>query len=240
MSRIIEFANADNLIRRYVAGESENKLAREVGVSRSAFRNLLLKYKVVPRTQSESEFVKWKFMRPESRVSQVAAAHRAAKGRVATIDELTRRATSRERTFSNVSNDEIILATHLRDFGYSVTQQKAVHVYNLDIALDEFSIAVEVFGGGFHAYGSHLIRFFERTKYLLDSGWNVVIVWVDRVRYPMSIGASERVISYVEEFSRDPSIRGQYRVILGNGQNASACESKFNSRSVIERLSCSD
>ena len=109
-------------------------------------------------------------------------------------------------------------AARLSERGLDVTPQRAIGPYNLDIAVNAPLIAVEIYGGKWHSTGTHRIRHFERCKYLLDLGWNVVIVWVDGLRYPLDIGADNYIVAFVEQLRRAPTVRGQYRVILGNGR----------------------
>jgi len=236
----IEIPNVNDIVSRYVAGESENKLALEIGVSRQVVRNALIKSGVHIRNQSESETIKWAGMSDAQRAEQVRAAHIAGKGRVVSIVERVARAIANQFRTDNISIAETILTAHLTSRGIVAIQQKAVHIYNIDISIEKPRVAVEIFGGGWHSSGDHAARFFERTKYLLDNGWNVIIVWVDGLKYPLDVACADYIITAMKEFSRNKSERGQYRVILGNGQLAPACKSKFNSPADVERLTSTD
>lgn len=221
-------------VARYLVGESENSLAKELGVGRFAFRSNLMRHGVVPRGQSEAETVKWQRMNTEARMRQVAPAHRASRGRVVSLEEAIRYALRREQTASKATAEERQLADWIANAGYHVTIQKAVGRYNLDIAIHTPSIAVEVFGGHWHMSGDHARRFFERTEYILNSGWNMFIIWTDNRRYPLDITAAEYVIRFCQELSGNPSAPRQYRVILGNGQDAPALGAYFNDPPIVE------
>lgn len=237
MTRIIEIPNLDNLIKRYIAGESENKLSSEAGINRTTFRRNLLVAGVTPRNQSQSEALKWASMTAEQRKRQVSAAHAAAKGRKCTVAERIARSKTVELRQLHISPVEIELAKRLRDTGLDISTQKSVYMYNVDIAINTPPIAVEIYGGGFHASGNHAARHHKRTKKLLDLGWSVLIVWIDARRYPLSVGCDNYIISFIDELRRNPSPRGQYRVILGNGQPAPAASNYFNAPADIKRLS---
>lgn len=107
--------------------------------------------------------------------------------------------------------------------GVETTLQKAIGPYNADLAA--YPVAVEIFGGNWHARGRHAARFPDRVRYFLDQGWNLVIVWVlDRRRWqsaiPLTPAAADYIASFVQLTRRDPSTRGQYRVIWGDGKEA--------------------
>jgi len=233
--RII-LVDADSIASRYSAGESELSLSRSAGVSRAVIRRHLVEKCVPLRNQSESESVKWSRMTEAQRRSQVAPAHIAARGRVVTATEKSRRSSTHERTGSRSSPLEQRFVELLAVSGVAFTQQKSVGPYNLDFAVKELPIAVEIFGGNWHASGRHLASHPERCKYLLDNGWSIIIIWVDSRTDPLTVKAAEYVAAFVEQSRRDPSLVSQYRVILGGGQDAPVRKSYLNTRSIIERF----
>jgi very-short-patch-repair endonuclease len=236
----IEIPNADDLIRRYEAGESANKLSGEFDVSRSVVNRVLRENDVHIRGRSEAERLKWSRMSAERRRNQVAAAHEAARGREVSWAEKCKRALTNERNLTRAVPLESQLAKKLRKSGLNVTQQKAVGAYNIDVAINAPPVAVEIFGGGWHTSAEHAKRHFERTKYLFDCGWHVLIIWVDARRYPFGRGAYDYIISLTERFRSNPPARCEYRVILGNGEAAPAESSYLNSPADIERLRSPD
>jgi very-short-patch-repair endonuclease len=240
MTRIIKIPNLDNLIKRYVAGESENKIAGAAGVNRWTMRKRLVAAGVHIRSQSEAETLKWSRMSTRKRSAQVKAAHAAAKDRVVSDAEKIRRSISHEHTLDHATPVELEFAGRLRKRELDVTPQRAVHFYNLDVAVNTPTIAVEIFGGGFHAYGEHLATHFRRTKHLLDLGWSVLIIWIDAKRYPLSVACDDYVVKFVEELSLNPSKRGEYRVIRGDGNPAPIRHTYLNTPADIERLGRGD
>ena len=232
----IEVPNLPNLLRRYQAGEPEQKLAREAGVNRWTFRKRLTEAGIIPRNVSDSMFIRWAEATPKAREAMLTNAHRAARGRKQTIAERILRANTRERNVTGTSPVELELCARLSARGLSVTPQKAIHTYNVDIALNAPPIAVEIFGGNFHSTGLHARRHFPRTKYLLDHGWSVVIIWIDARRYPLSVGCDDYIIQFAEELRRNPAAGSQYRVIRGDGNPAPALRSYLNTPADIKRL----
>ncbi|CUS06442.1 protein of unknown function (plasmid) [Candidatus Promineifilum breve] len=226
----------ESIIAHYLAGESEKAISDSLGVNRWTIRRRLQAAGIEPRGRSEAELLKWSQMTAEQKRQQVAPAHDAVRGVPVPHARKVKIAKGKERMQGHAVAAERHLAQVLTDRGLTVTLQRAVDKYNIDIAIDSPPVAVEIFGGGWHSSGDHARRFFERTKYFLDCGWNVVIVWVDGRRYPVGVGCADYVAAFVQELGGDISGRGQYRVILGDGQDAPATDSYFNSLAVIERL----
>lgn len=236
MPRKIEIPNLDDLLRRYIAGETEQKLAAECGVSRSAFRLRLIEANITPRNVSDTMYIRWQTADERLRSAMLNNAHASTRGKTVTEDKLINRAIGCERKSPNVAHAESVLADWLRERGLNVIPQKAIGKYNVDLAVQVPPIAVELFGGGWHAYGSHRERFAPRVEHILNAGWAMVIIWLDARRYPLSVACADYIVTLTQEISRQESPRCQYRVILGDGQPAPAIESKLNTPAFVERL----
>ena len=239
MSAKIEIPNASHLIECYQSGMSENKLAKLAGIGRTAMRKFLVGAGVDIRSQSEAERLKWSQMPEAIRTNQVRAAHEAARGRVHSFEERAARAKTNETSKFRASPVESMLIDWLLELapGLSITPQKAVGVYNIDVAINEPTIAVEIFGGGWHASGSHRTRFFERVPYLVNEcGYHLIVVWVDGRKYPLDINGARKVISLAQLASALPPGERLYAMVLGNGNLAPAVGTKFNTRADVERL----
>jgi len=234
----IAIPGLDLLLARYLAGESENALAHEAGANRSTFRRRLLKADITPRGRSLAGHLKWDRMSALQREAQVRAAHAANVGRIPSWEERRHQAQTRQSRLLTISPVERTLATGLAAHGLIPIAQYALGIYNIDIALDASALAVEVFGGKWHAFGRHRSRFFERTIYILNSGWHLLVVWVDGKHYPLGAAAVEYIIALAKDISRNPATPRQYRVILGNGEPAPVLKTHLNRPADIERLHC--
>ena len=226
----------EDLIARYNAGEPEYHLAREAGIDRGVLRRAFLRAGVYIRTLKEVKTASYARMTDDKKRSITSAANRASRGRKATDEELIKRAKSKQRLLSHATPVELDLAAWLVEQGFTVTPQGALGPYNIDIAIDEPRIAVEIYGGGWHCSGRHAARFLERTEYILNRGWSVLIVWVDGRRYPLGVGGYNYIIAMAERIGSHPPGRGEYRVVLGDGKAAPGVKKYFNSRSIIESL----
>lgn len=203
------------IIKRYIAGESEKAIADSLNVSRSCIVARLHANGVPRRSLAEANRLMMAALPREEQLRRIRIAQEANRGRKAPLSELINRARARQTTLGNQSHAERLLNEWLRHRGLNAIPQQAIGKYNVDIGTHP--VAVEVMGGGWHAYGKHLATLAERTRYILDQGWNLVFIWNIR-EFPLRDGAADYIVTFAEESRRDPSVRGQYRVIGGDGK----------------------
>ena len=134
-------------------------------------------------------------------------------------------AQGRERTKSHASQEAIDCAAALKARGIPVTLEKAVGTYNIDIALDELPIAVEIQGGGWHACGRHGARLGERRKYILGSGWHLMEIWARRSNCLCVESVADKVISLANSVRGLDAIPRQHWVLRGDGSTAPIAKS---------------
>lgn len=206
----------DDLIKRYRSGQSVKSLAEHYGVTRQSvtyYVRGLPDYRglgAANRLMSASRT-------PEQRVAYAAAANRARRGQVDSLETRIRRAETRQRDLSYMNETEVRLAALLDARGLrDVVLQQAIGPYNCDIAAHP--VAVEVQGGHWHAHGAHRDRFPDRARYILNEGWLLVLAWVTSYE-PLRPGLADYIVALVEEARADPSLRGQYRVVWGGGDD---------------------
>lgn len=203
--------NIDDLIERYVAGESEKALADDLGVSRGVVRRRLKERGVHIRGRSEAETVKWRRMTSTQRRHQVTAAHEASRGRQRRPEEQVRVATTVEANWrKHATPNELQLGAWLRGRDMDIIHQQAIGPYNCDIGMRP--IAVEIYGGNWHWTGRHAARMEERFRYLFDAGWHIAVVHVTSWA-PLDVGCADELVAWYEEASRNPSAAREYRVI---------------------------
>lgn len=197
----------------YRAGASEYSLSVQYGVSRGAIANRLKEAGVERRTMSEAAKVHRESLSPSDRKAQVKAANRAARMRRVPEIQRLRHALTVERQGQPGSEGERLLSDLLRERGQQPIIERAIGPYNVDLAM--LPIAVEVLGGGFHGVKA---RHRERTPYILDAGWHLVMVWNHEGRSALTAGAADYLVAFLEQVRRNPPATCQYRVISGDGQ----------------------
>ena len=230
------FVMAAAYIERYIDGETEQALASELGIDRQTFRKHLLKANITPRGISETMYARWAQASESERAAMMKPAHEATKGRTRSLNERIKAAQTRQERTTHASPVEYMFADALRILGWDIIQQRAIGPYNVDIAIDFPPIAIEIFGGHWHAHGHHMTTHTKRCKHILDAGWNMLFIWVDGLRYPLRYGATKYVVAFNKALRSSPAITRQYWVILGNGELAPVEKSYLNTPSFIKRL----
>ncbi len=220
----------DNLIQLYRDGVTPEELASRFGVSRTTVRRRLERLGVTVRGRAEMARIVPTRRSPESVANIVAALVGRTRGVPWTQERGERRARTRQERRTNAGPGDLILEEWLADAGIATVLQKAIGPYNCDLAAD--SIAVEILGGNWHGSGEHLVRYPDRCRYILNLGWNMLLIW-NNAYSPMVPSVTKYVISMLEETRSDPSVRGEYRVVRGNGEEMSRGKGEFNNRTLI-------
>jgi very-short-patch-repair endonuclease len=242
--RPIDF-DIDELVQLYVIqNHSINMLSNRYGHCGEVLRRILRERDIEPRRQSAAGKMRHK---REGRAVQSERQARAQVTRRAngatigvagikmTTSDLTHRATIREQLKFGVGEGEETLASWLTERGLDIRRQVAVDCYNLDLAVDR--LAIEVSRARHHPSTRPILR--ERTKNLVDLGWHVLYVWVvpEGSRAIVQRGwnvysrglhrsVTNEIVTHFQAMSADPAGVSKYRVIRGNGQEATRISRK--------------
>ena len=213
----------DPFFERYKAGEGRIALAREAGVGGDRFLRLMREAGIPIRDLRGAVAMRYTRMSKSEREGVTQAANTAKRGKRANPESLARRALTMEATLQLASRADLILAVWLAQRGVEFTPQKAVGPYNVDIAVHEPRVAVEV--DGFH-HAPELRRLSrsrstpaERREYLFDRGWRLI-----EVRPPMSTRenlsplCADHIVALLEEARADEPSWGEYCVVGGDGE----------------------
>lgn len=215
--------NLPDFTNRYELGETLQSLCLVYNVERRAAERYLIEQGVTPRNVSEAAAVRWRNMDNDGRRALIEPANNAKRGKPAGIISLERRAITMQRTLQLASRADLLFAWWLVMRGISVTPQRAVGRYNIDIAIQEPRVAVEI-GGDWHVtnfFKSKQTDPIKRRNYLFDEGWRLIEVRIDSGRR-LRETAADRVVSLLEEARQGEPSWGQYCVIWGNGEPAPA------------------
>ena len=215
MPRKWQPTNDPDLIRLYQSGLTEVDLAAHFGVCRLTVSKRLTANGIPKRSWSDTQRINASRHSPEERKQQAEAAHAAVRGKKRSFDELCLRARTRQSQ-GRMSPAEILLADWLWKRGIDCIPQEAIGPYNADLGAAPVSVEVNV--GNFHATGRHRDRCATRSRYILDQGWNLVIVWISERRHPLTPKVADYLAAFIEEARSDPTLRGQYRVVWGDGE----------------------
>lgn len=202
----------EQIVTAYLAGESESSLAKRYGTSRTVIRHRLAHAGIERRGRTAANRLMMATRSPEENRRNAEAAHAAARGGVQPLHRLEQRAIVREQLgwdAGNIGRGEIVVARYLEGLGFSIVPQRAVGIYNVDLAVNE-SVAIEVYGGGWHLTGRHAQRHPVRRDFLLGAGWSLLVVWA--AKEPSPVGLAE-VAGAVRGLALEPG----YRMVMASG-----------------------
>lgn len=159
------------------------------------------------------------------------ACHDAIRGSKRTLNDLEKRAKGKELKPPKMSRWEELFSRILTDKGIPFVYSKAVGKYNLDFAIG--SVAVELYGGAFHATGRAAARLQDRMEFLINNGWNVYIIWCLSNESTIFPGCLDDLVAFMEFTSGNKSAVGQYRVIWSDGDFIAAGSTESDYLSAI-------
>jgi hypothetical protein len=214
------------IAEQYRAGESELAISKTFGISRCAVRAALLRENATIRDLRNAALNRASKMTVDERLKLTEAAHAAVRGVPQSEEKVCRTAATRQRTGRiTIGEAEKRVNAMLSERGVFAVPQLAIGRYNIDLALTESSIAVEIFGGHWHATGYHATSYRKRLDYLLDQGWMPIVVWVTPT-YPLTNRATDYIVSRHEERCLEKTARCHEHVIRGDGRGGPAPESQ--------------
>ena len=210
--------NLDDLVRRYQSGESMNQLAPEAGVDRGTLRSRMVEHGVEIRGRSAAEREWWRRNKGDRSIVErkLSAAWVARRGSHDPVERMIRRAKTMYERQVRIGRGEAPVASALREAGFAVAHQFPVGPYNLDIAIRECSVSVEIQIGNLRKANGSGGR--ERIEYILDAGWSVLVAYASAWKRFDLVAVSQQVVAFANLASRDPSTRGQYGMIWGDGK----------------------
>lgn len=231
-----------DLYRRHDAGETVLGLSKIFGIARTGIIARLKESgrQIRGKTETMTKILgeRYATMSPADRAKITAAAHVARRGQKVPLEEKIERALANEAKPCH-SSLELWVAACLGTHQIAFVPQKAVGPYNVDIALTESRIAVEIFGGYWHRTGRHAARFRGRTDYLIDAGWLPIIVWSVTDK-PLGMGAINEIVTIHKRRCQGEPVGRQEHVIWGTGERLPADQYDPNTGSTVIRFHGTD
>jgi len=225
--------DADNLVRRYVAGESTKQLGSAFGISSRVVSDYLRRAGVQARPRhhgvvkfmasqtheersamtSTSMVKRWTTATPKQRSAMLDPAHDASRG---PITPERRRNIIRAKEWRSGSDSayEDQVAQWLSERGMPFRQQVAIGPHCADFAVGP--VAVEVTTGW-----ARKKEWGERFACFFDQGWHLYVIWHD-TRIPLLPVVADDLIAWVKVLESDPPERSEHRVIWRSRQIVSA------------------
>jgi hypothetical protein len=228
--RVADAIDVPAALAMHAQGVSVLQIANHFGVARAPIVKVLRKEGVHIRGRSEAETLKWQAIKaaPGGVERQCAAAWEGAR-KTPTTEVVARRAIGHQRNVTRVGRHERELAQALHRYGVTVTPQRAVHTYNLDLAADVDCVAVEILTSG--TSKAHAARHRKKAEDLIDRGW--AVVWVLVTDAEQVDGCAQDAVALLDLFRREPSARGQDWVVRRDGKTAIPNGLKGEHRSAV-------
>ena len=214
--RPINTINHETVITLHNQGIGVQGIAKKLASSPSTIQLILLKNGLKPRNRHEQQLARMQRTTSEERKRLTFKAHEAVKGRIKTLQEKEKHAlTIFKKEIYNISKYESILYNLLISKGLSPMKQFPVSIYNCDLAIPP--VMVEIFGGHWHWYGSHLAIIEKRVRCILNAGYHLLIFPVNNIS-PFSESIADYIISFFNFTQRNPTATREYRVIWRSGE----------------------
>lgn len=210
--------DVDRIVKMYKSGKSINALSKLFDVSRPTITRRLKERNVRLRSQSESEALKWAQMSDEQRAKQVEAAHEAVRNKPDEFFEQAaiKQAQTKQRTLSKVGDLERLFITTFEDRGYDPIPQKAIYVYNTDIAIGSTAIEIHIQPSFPHNHSYYSRRIVD----LLKRGWNAIYI---KIGADLSVERTANKISaMIDLIQSDESPVSHYGMIRGSSELVSS------------------
>lgn len=213
--------DANQLLRLYREGASVKALAEKFGCSRNVIDRRLKELGVTPRGRSEAMLLRQAQMTPEERLALLEKAHAAARSRVHGEEELVLRAQRRFVNQTGSSAYQQLVKGLLEARGYEeVLLEFPQGKYNLDLAIHEVSVAVELHGGGWHRYGRHWARRQQRIEQILSAGWKLIEVWGVGMSGWNAEKVADQIVAIAKGSGPDPSPGCKHWMLACDGNPA--------------------
>lgn len=174
----------DEIIKAYKEGAFQNELAKKYGVSQHTIWNRLTEAGVT-RTSGEARRLRWSRMTPEERFAQLDAAHIASHKKRSKHQKIQRALLN--QTNHVLSKYEQSFKTLFDSHDITVISEYALDIYNIDFAIPEKKIAIEIDGGNWH--GSPRKQRGDKGKEVLlrRRGWTLIRVGIDLIHKRMTV-----------------------------------------------------
>jgi very-short-patch-repair endonuclease len=208
--------NGDEVERLYSEGIGVGGIGDRMGVAPNVIRRLLEDRGVHLRNRSEQQFARMGRTSFEERQCLARKANETVRGRPTSKESRIKAAkTYQEKRDRRSSDLEKLFEEMMSDRGINLIPQTAIGRYNCDFTIN--SVAVEIWGGGWHFTGEHAARFSERTNEIFDCGFDLLILPFTKPD-TLTSDVADHIATFLKELSSNPPIERQYWVIWGAGQ----------------------
>ena len=206
----------DDFIQRYLSGVPLRELAAEYRVCRKRLSAHLKANGIEPNGIAT-------FIRHYGEKALSDRCYHSSPWKTRNTELLAK--TRQDRVLLKGKHEQELLDS-LKELGLNPINQLAISRYNIDIALQEHFIAIEVECGAW--YGSTSAKR-ERIEYLFDLGWRVIFIRAGRSGAIIDFSAiAQKLYALSQIVGIHPAIGRQYGVIGRHGESTARLPDRFN------------
>lgn len=218
----------EEIISRYIGGESEIALSKVFNCSRGTITKILRNHNIPRRSGSQANVVRMSKLSVEERKEIVRKANDAMRG-TNPIKRLSKKAISVEnnQAIIRIGPGEVELGEFLEAVGHKIIRQKAIGIYNIDIIFG--TVAVEVkFGAHSRFQGTKTP---QRVKCIFEAGYKLVlIIFNDTTAICEGI---EEIVALLNVINGKPTTGSQYWVIRSGLHDSPIRKTKIDNSSKV-------
>lgn len=205
--------DANEIVQSHLSGETVQRIAKRIGVSRGTIVSRLIDQGITPRSFNQAQSIRFKNSTQEYRSAITRSAHDACRNREASIQEKIKRANTRHEHGTHKGFGEIELFEAMSIAGLEPKAQWPCGFYNIDIGID-LSIAVELLNLPTAYLRSP--KCIERSKYLRNQGYCIVLVMFHREE--QLIANLDYIVTFLKRAELDPALRSKDWMIRCSSQ----------------------
>jgi very-short-patch-repair endonuclease len=216
------YGDVSAAIKMYVDGATLSDSHQAFAIPRRHLEKAIIAAGETLRTQAQSLGLRYAHMTVSERRSVTAYANIAKRGRKASEKSLHKRACTMERTLQLASRADLLFCMWMAQRGIKFTPQKAVGPYNIDCAIDELLVAVEI-NGDWHYFPGKTDTERKRREYVINAGWHIIDIniasrGVGKKWKWLRPASADKVVIMLEEFRSDKTALSKHSVIGGDGE----------------------
>lgn len=203
-----------SIIKSFNSGVSVYAIARKYSVDRNVIYRILRINGIKRRNSSEAQKLRYNKTNIKYRQNLTKNANEAIRNKPKEFHHIIslKQAIAKEKSLSKVGQFELDIIKYLERKGFDPIPQKALTVYNIDIAIGNIAIEIHVNSGNPH----NMLYYRKRIINILKSGWDVIYIKI--TKRGLNKAGLNQLISLINLTSSYPSKIRKYWMIRGTGE----------------------
>jgi hypothetical protein len=217
------------VLELYSNGNSELFIASKFKTARNVIRRILTDNSVTIRNGHEANLARFSNYTDIQKINITKSANKAMRNKPKSFhhESAIKQAISKELTKSKVGSFENSFIEEFTKKGFNPVSQKAVDVYNIDIAIGNIAVEIHVNTSNPHSHPFYR----RRIEYLTNLGWNVIYIKI--TQKGLNTACIDKICRIVNFHSTNPSLIGKYWMFRGTGEFVTIGEFDIDKNSLV-------